>query len=145
MLLFIWNNELYGLLTMMLAQEGKKEFFEKNNRVALAFSSGVDSTYLLYAAIKYGAQVRAYYVKSAFQPQFELDDAKKMAKHLNADMKIIEKDVLACEAVTDNPANRCYFCKQQIFSTIAENAKADGFEVIIDGTNALMMPETDLE
>ena len=46
------------------------EFFKEHNKVALAFSGGVDSSYLLYAAIKSGAQVRAYYVNAAFQPQF---------------------------------------------------------------------------
>lgn len=47
------------------------EFFKEHNKVALAFSGGVDSSYLLYAAIKSGAQVCAYYVNAAFQPQFE--------------------------------------------------------------------------
>ena len=51
-----------------------KEFFEVNNKVAVAFSGGVDSAYLLYAAVKAGADVRAYYVKSVFQPAFEFED-----------------------------------------------------------------------
>ena len=54
------------------------EFFGKYNKVALAFSGGVDSAYLLYAAVKAGADVKAYYVKSAFQPEFEFNDAKKL-------------------------------------------------------------------
>ena len=61
------------------------EFFKEHNKVALAFSGGVDSSYLLYAAIKSGAQVCAYYVNAAFQPQFELDDAMRLAKQLNAE------------------------------------------------------------
>jgi len=52
-----------------------QEFFETNNKVALGFSGGVDSSYLLYAAKEAGADIGAYYVKSQFQPQFELDDA----------------------------------------------------------------------
>ena len=71
------------------------EFFKEHNKVALAFSGGVDSSYLLYAAIKSGAQVRAYYVNAAFQPQFELDDAMRLAKQLNADMKVLTADVLS--------------------------------------------------
>lgn len=48
------------------------EFFKEHNKVALAFSGGVDSSYLLYAAIKSGAQVRAYYVNAAFQHNLSL-------------------------------------------------------------------------
>ena len=51
------------------------EFFTDHPRVAIAFSGGVDSAYLLYAAKQYAKDVCAYYVKSAFQPQFELNDA----------------------------------------------------------------------
>lgn len=113
-----------------------EEFFEENNKVAIAFSGGVDSAYLLYEAISCKADVRAYYVKSQFQPQFELDDAKRLARELNADMTIIELDVLAFEEVVNNPSNRCYYCKQQIFGNILERAKSDGYTVILDGTNA---------
>lgn len=113
-----------------------EQFFRDNPKVAIAFSGGVDSAYLLYAAIQNKADVRAYYVKSAFQPQFELDDAIKLAKQLGANMQIINVDVLANETVAANPSNRCYYCKQLIFGTILEYAKADGYTVILDGTNA---------
>ena len=112
------------------------DFFHENNQVALGFSGGVDSSYLLSAAIQYGAKVRAYYVKSAFQPQFELDDARKMAEYLHADMKVIQVDVLSDPAVAANPADRCYYCKKNVFSTIAAHAHADGYGLLIDGTNA---------
>ena len=61
-----------------------QQFFREHPKAALAFSGGVDSAYLLYAAIKYGAQVRAYYVKTAFQPQFELEDAIRLVQELGA-------------------------------------------------------------
>ena len=112
------------------------EFFKDNPKVALAFSGGVDSAYLLYAAKKYAEEVRAYYVKSSFQPQFELDDAKKLADLLNADMKIINVDVLADPMVVSNPSDRCYYCKNKIFGTILNEAHKDGFTVLMDGTNA---------
>ena len=112
------------------------EFFKEHNKVALAFSGGVDSSYLLYAAIKSGAQVRAYYVNAAFQPQFELDDAMRLAKQLNADMKVLTADVLSNETVVKNPSDRCYHCKNVIFNMILAEAKKDGFTVLIDGTNA---------
>ena len=113
-----------------------EEFFTKYPTVAVAFSGGVDSAYLLYMACKYAKKVKAYYVKSAFQPQFELDDAERLAKELQADMSIIRLDVLADEQVRMNPPNRCYFCKKRIFSAIREHAQQDGFQVLLDGTNA---------
>lgn len=113
-----------------------EEFFKENSRVALAFSGGVDSAYLLYAAKLYGADVKAYYVKSSFQPRFEYDDACKLAKHLNANMQTINVDVLSCNDVKRNPKNRCYYCKQVIFKTILEAARKDGYGVLLDGTNA---------
>lgn len=111
-------------------------FFTQNPKAAIAFSGGVDSAYLLYAAIQCGAEVRAYYVKSAFQPQFELDDGMRLAEQLKADLKIVELDVLASKTVMANPPDRCYHCKKMIFSAIMKEARADGFSLLLDGTNA---------
>lgn len=112
------------------------DFFTHNPRVALAFSGGVDSAYLLWAAKHHGAQVHAYYVKSPFQPQFELDDARRLAEQLDVPITVLPLDVLSCEQVAANPANRCYFCKKRIFSAILSAAAADGFSLLLDGTNA---------
>ena len=72
-----------------------QEFFAENPKVALAFSGGVDSSYLLYAATNCRAKVRAYYVKSVFQPRFELDDARRLASELGADMKMLDVEITA--------------------------------------------------
>lgn len=112
------------------------EFFHENQKAAIAFSGGVDSAYLLYAALQSGADVRAYYVKSAFQPQFELDDARRLAETLSADMRVLDVDLLADETVAANPSDRCYHCKRRIFSAIASAAAADGYTLLLDGTNA---------
>ncbi len=113
-----------------------QEFFTTNPQVAIAFSGGVDSAYLLYAACKYASRVTAYYVKTAFQPQFELEDAMRLARELNADMQVIREDVLCNETVTANPPDRCYHCKKVIFGRILEAAARDGYRVLLDGTNA---------
>ncbi len=113
-----------------------KDFFENNPRAAIAFSGGVDSAYLLYAAKKLGAEVKAYYVKTQFQPRFETEDAKRLASELNADMEIIYIDVLDDIKIASNPENRCYFCKRKIFGVIREHAVRDGYDVLLDGTNA---------
>lgn len=113
-----------------------KEFFRKYPSVALGFSGGVDSSFLLWAALAYGADVTAYFVKTPFQPQFELHDAKRLADSLGARLKIIEVDILAVPQVAENPSNRCYYCKTAIFSAVKEAAVRDGYPVLLDGTNA---------
>lgn len=113
-----------------------QEFFAANPEVGIAFSGGVDSSYLLYAALKYAKRVRAYYVKSQFQPEFELRDAVKLAEELGADMRILNVDVLLVPGVKENPPDRCYYCKIGIFTTIMSAAAEDGFTVLLDGTNA---------
>ena len=97
----------------MVQRRGLREaqvVFENNPKIALAFSGGVDSAYLLYAAKACGADVKAYYVKTPFQPAFEYDDALRLAQQLGAEMVTIHLDVLADCAITGNPKNRCYFC-----------------------------------
>ena len=93
-----------------------EQFFAENREVAVAFSGGVDSAYLLYAATRYAARVKAYYVSTAFQPEFELTDALRAAKEAELPLKIISVDILACEDVVRNPTDRCYHCKKHIFS-----------------------------
>ena len=58
------------------------EFFSIHPKAALGFSGGVDSAYLLYAAVRNGAQVQPYFVKTPFQPEFELRDARRLAAEL---------------------------------------------------------------
>ena len=113
-----------------------QEFFQENPKAAIAFSGGVDSAYLLHCAAFYAKECRAYYVKSAFQPQFELDDAVRFCKEAGLPLRVLSVDILACPEVTDNPADRCYHCKKRIFSAIYEAAREDGYTVLLDGTNA---------
>lgn len=111
-------------------------FFQENPRVALGFSGGVDSSYLLWAAHHYGADVRPYFIKTVFQPRFELEDALRLAKDVGVPVTIIELDVLQNDTVAANPADRCYFCKTVLFTALKERAAQDGYTVLIDGTNA---------
>ena len=113
-----------------------EQFFQENPRCALGFSGGVDSAYLLYAGVKAGADIRPYFIKTAFQPAFELADAQKLAGGLGVEVTVLELDALADPRVAANPADRCYFCKQNLFRTLKERAIADGYPVLLDGTNA---------
>jgi len=113
-----------------------EQFFKQNPKVAIGFSGGVDSSYLLFTGLRAGADVQAYYVKAAFQPQFEFEEAKKLAALIGANMKVLELDVLNNKTVLANPSDRCYHCKLEIFGALVARAKADGYPLIIDGTNA---------
>lgn len=105
-------------------------------RAAIAFSGGADSSYLLYAAKACGMDVHAYYVSSQFQPRFELEDARRLAGELGAEMTVLTVDALADETVRANPPDRCYHCKRVVFGTILRAAQADGYTVLMDGSNA---------
>ena len=113
-----------------------QEFFTEHPKAALGFSGGVDSSYLLYAGIKAGADIRPYFIKTAFQPEFELEDAKRLCAQLGAELHIIKLDALTNPDVVKNPPNRCYYCKTGLFGTLQQRAKADGYTVLLDGTNA---------
>ncbi len=112
------------------------EFFSEHKRCALGFSGGTDSAYLLAAGRKCGAEVRPYYVRTAFQPGFELDDARRLCAELGVELTVLDYNILAVPGVADNPRDRCYFCKRAIFTLIRDRAAADGFDTLIDGNNA---------
>lgn len=113
-----------------------KEFFNKYPKFALGFSGGTDSAYLLYAANKYGADIKPYYIKTAFQPQFEYNNAVQFCEKLGISLTVIEYNILSNFDIADNPSNRCYYCKKSMFSLLKQHAKDDGYSLIIDGTNA---------
>ena len=113
-----------------------QEFFEQNPKAARGFSGGVDSAYLLYAAKKYGADVKPYYIKTAFQPRFEYADVRMLCDKLGVDIKVIEYDILSESIIASNPKDRCYYCKKSLFTILKNEAEKDGYNLILDGTNA---------
>lgn len=113
-----------------------KEFFEQVPRAAVAFSGGTDSALVLWAARQYGRQVRAYYVHTAFQPAFELADARRLASELDVPLTVVEVDVLGVPEAAANGPRRCYYCKRALFTALWQAARADGHTVLLDGTNA---------
>ena len=111
-------------------------FFHTLPRAAVAFSGGTDSALLLWAAKRYGCPVRAYYGKTAFQPRFEYEDALRLTRELGVPMTVVELDVLSLPQAAANGPERCYFCKQALFTRLWEAARRDGYSVLLDGTNA---------
>ena len=118
--------------------EALDAFFARTPRLAVAFSGGCDSSYLVAAARQAGVDVRAYLVRTAFQLPCEIADAERLVSEFGLELVIIDADVLAEDAICANPPDRCYLCKRFIFSTILERLEEDGFAgtPLADGTNA---------
>lgn len=113
-----------------------QEFFTEHPKAALGYSGGVDSSYLLWAAVNAGADIAPYYIQTAFQPAFELEDAQWLCAQIGVKLNVIRLDALADPRVAANPANRCYYCKVGLFGALRARAKADGYDLLLDGTNA---------
>ena len=113
-----------------------REFFAANPSVALAFSGGTDSAYLLWAAVQAGAAVQPYFVRSAFQPRFELEDARRLCAQLGLSLRVLDCDVLAQPEIAANPPDRCYYCKRALFTRLLDAAREEGYPLVMDGTNA---------
>lgn len=111
-------------------------FFAEHPRVALAYSGGCDSVFLLACAEACGVEVHPFTVDTAFQYAFEVDDARRAADQIGTTGEVIELDIFAHPEVIANPPDRCYHCKKVIFGAIKEVAAKEGIDVIIDGTNA---------
>ena len=111
-------------------------FFQTVPRAAAAFSGGTDSAFLLWAAKHCGCDIRAYYVKTAFQPDFELADARRLCRELSIPLTVLEADILAVPGAAANGPDRCYHCKRALFSLLREAARRDGYDLLLDGTNA---------
>lgn len=113
-----------------------EEFFQQNPKAAVAFSGGVDSAYLLYAAKQSGCDVHAYFIQSPFQPAFELADAHRLAEELDVPFTVESFHILENPLVAENGALRCYHCKKALFTRLLELAAQDGYSLLLDGTNA---------
>ena len=111
-------------------------FFQAHPRAALAFSGGVDSAYLLWAGKQWGCDLTAYYVRTAFQPEFEYRDARRLAEEVGVPLRVVEADILSVPLAAANGPDRCYHCKLALFTRLWDAARADGHTLLLDGTNA---------
>ncbi len=117
--------------------EELKAYIAQLERVAVAFSSGVDSTLVLWAATEVlGDAAVAYTASSYIFPSYETQQAQSFCKVRNIPLVIVEVDPFRIEGYANNPPNRCYHCKHLLFSELIQRAHADGIQVVLDGTNA---------
>lgn len=104
------------------------------NKLAIAFSGGVDSSFLLYAAQEaLGDQVVALSVVTPYVPRWEREEAVAFAKSLGVKHHIITLPFP--EQLRNNPADHCYTCKKLLFTKLLEEATAHGCDTVVDGTN----------
>ena len=111
-------------------------FFKTHPKLAIAFSGGCDSAFLLATALDAGCDVRAYYLKTAFQPAFEHEDALRFCAERQIALHIVTLDILSHHEVANNPADRCYHCKKHLFTRILTDARHAGYDTVCEGTNA---------
>lgn len=104
--------------------------------LAVAFSGGVDSTFLLkVAADVLGDRALAVTARSSTYPERELREAEAFAKSLGARHVVIDSEELDIPGYSDNPVNRCYFCKRELFEKVRETARKNGIRYVADGSN----------
>ncbi|MBM4236794.1 MAG: ATP-dependent sacrificial sulfur transferase LarE [Firmicutes bacterium] len=115
-----------------------EEIIKSTGRFALAFSGGVDSSYLLSESIRMlgPGNVLAVLVSSALHPETESEAAALIAGKLGAKLIVLTLDLLKAAEVANNDAERCYYCKKALFKELIEAAGKEGFITVVDGTNA---------
>ncbi|MCM8709810.1 ATP-dependent sacrificial sulfur transferase LarE [Clostridium sp. SYSU_GA19001] len=119
------TNEKYNELINYLKNLGK---------VVVAFSGGVDSTFLLRAAKEaLGDNVKAVTILSPYIPKWEVEEAEKLVKELGVNHEIIKSPII--DSIRYNPEDRCYLCKTAVFKMILETAEKQGYNYVVDGTN----------
>jgi len=116
--------------------EKLKEYIAGFGSVAVAFSSGVDSTFLLYAAKEaLGDKIIAVTASSCSFPERELNEAKDYCKKMGIRHYVIKSEELEIEGFSHNPKNRCYLCKRELFEKIRLVAKEHQIAEILEGSN----------
>ena len=112
------------------------QILSESDRLLVAFSAGVDSTFLLKAAhMAIGARAIALTASSPTVPPGELDAAKEFANSLGCRHIVLDSHEMTNPSFSQNPVNRCYFCKDELYRISRAEADKLGIESIVDGTN----------
>ncbi|MFH0771092.1 MAG: ATP-dependent sacrificial sulfur transferase LarE [Candidatus Omnitrophota bacterium] len=114
-----------------------EKILKKLGRVAVAFSGGADSTFLLKVARDLLGPRNVIAVTSSAEifSRSDIGRAKELAKSIGARHIIFKSGILSDPKFTSNSARRCYYCKRRLFSDMKDMAKKEGFDFIVDGSN----------
>lgn len=122
--------------TLHEKKEKLQTYLKELGSVAVAFSSGVDSTFLLKVAKDtLHDRVIAVTAKSCSFPARELKEATAFCEEEGIRQIVIESEELSIDGFRQNPKNRCYLCKHELFTKIADVAKENGIEYVAEGSN----------
>lgn len=114
-----------------------KDYLKNYNSAVIAFSGGVDSTFLArVAADVYGDKLLLITATSSTYPFYELEEAESLAKLLGIRHKVIVSEELDIPGYSNNPPDRCYYCKSELFGKIKYIAGMEGYQAVFDGSNA---------
>jgi len=108
------------------------EWYESNDieRALVAFSGGKDSTLVLDSAVEVVEEVKAFIIDDVMYPDWETEEAISRAEDIGAEYEIIETSKLSNRDLRENPEDRCYHCKKELFGSIDEEG------TVLEGTNA---------
>jgi uncharacterized protein len=135
-MLYWEKRKVCEIMTAQDKFEALKSYLAGLGSVAVAFSGGVDSTFLLKAAkLALGDQVIAVTAKSCSFPERELKEAEEFCRQENIRHMICESEELEIDGFRRNPKNRCYLCKHELFEKILKLAADNGIAAVAEGSN----------
>lgn len=114
-----------------------KEYLRKYKNVVIAFSGGVDSTFLARVAKDvYGDKLLLITATSSSIPFYEMEEAEALAGMMGIQHRVIISEEIDIPGYVNNPPDRCYFCKSELFGKITYISEKEGFDAVFDGSNA---------